>query len=385
MKLGTMRPMWRIRGPELPLIALLRMVARGDNTLSFADLTEAHIRWAIQTGVGPLLFHGLHSLKEEPRAVDQSPLWLLLRGADLTSQVLTDEHLDAVEELLERCATCIDTGKITLLKGISIGQQHYPKPHLRVMRDIDILVEDTVQPRVEALLQTLGYYQASDNPPDYYTTHHHSMPFVHSETNIWVEVHRGLLALSQPVGKERVFGLDNIKVELRPAKFRGKNVTRLSDELQVIYIAAHWAYSLSVIGGLVALCDMVFLLKNTQMTLRWERILSWLDCPIAAAYLYLMLTYLRRYELIEAPPEVFQELHRRQQTFNPSALRTMHWLIDRYIVAGTPLHVLLSPARFHILWETLLTPGSPTRNLLRVPWNILAPHLYRLARRNRAM
>lgn len=377
-----MRLVWRISQPESPLIALLRTIALGEDSLSCATFSEAHVRWAIRAGVGPLLFH---IVQKKRAAADQSFLWSLLRGADLTAQVCSGELFDAVDEILERCATGIGPGKITLLKGVSISQQYYPKPHLRTMRDIDILVEAAILPKVEALLQRLGYIQTSDNPLAYYATHHHSMPFVHPETGVWVEVHRGLHPSSLPLGRERVFNLDSIQEELRPAEFRGKSVTRLSDELQVVYIAAHWASDLTVIGGIIALCDMVLLFKNTQTTLRWERIVSWWDCPVAAAYLYLILTYLRRYELIDAPREILQELHRCQQTFNSATLSVVHSLIDRYMIAGTPCGLILSPARLQILWETLLTPGSPTRNLLQVPWRFLAPHLYRLMKRDRAL
>jgi hypothetical protein len=197
------------------------------------------------------------------------------------------------------------------------------------------------------------------------------MPFVHPVTGVWVEVHRGLMPPHSLVGQEKVFRLDNIKAELRSVEFYGRRISRLSNELQIVYIAAHWAYSLTVVGGIVSLCDIVLLLKQTQRNLQWERILGWLERSVATSYLYLMLTYLRRYELIEIPAEVFQELHSRQPTFNTNTLRIMHLLIDHYIIAGRRCGVVLSPARLSILWDTLLTPGSPIRNLLNVPGNFL--------------
>ncbi len=362
----------------MPLLTLLRALAGEQSDLSFAALTMRDVEWAIEAGVGPLLFS---VLKNHPEEGAPSPLRSLLQGADLTAQVLTGELLDAVDEILRHCSASVGDGVITLLKGASLGQQCYPELHLRTMRDIDIFVDNSLLPKIEALLKELGYHQTSDYPPEYYLTHHHTMPFVHPSTGIWVEVHRGLVYPRSLVGQDKVFSIDNVKNELRPAEFRGKSVTRLSDELQIVYLVAHWAYSLTVVGGIIALCDIVLLLKHTQTTLRWERVLSWLGRSAATSYLYLMLTYLRRYELIEAPVEVFQELHRRQPTFNALTLRIVHLLIDHYLIAGKPCGAVLSPARLHILWDTLLTPDSPTHNLLRVPWNFLAPHLYRLGQR----
>ncbi len=356
---------------ETLLLTLLQAIAE-NRKFSVTAFTTPHVQWAIETGVGPFLFY---FLKSQPDEAIAASLRSLLQSADLTAQVLTGELLAAVEDILDCCAASVGEGNITLLKGVSVGQQCYPKPHLRTMRDIDILVDDALLPKVETLLRGLGYRQTSKNPPAYYFAHHHSMPFVHPATGIWVEVHRGLMPPQSLIGQEKIFSLDNIKAELRSAEFHGKKVSRLSNELQVVYIAAHWSYSLTVVGGIISLCDMVLLLKQTQPSLQWGRILGWLERSVATSYLYLMLTYLRRYELIEIPTGVFQELRRRQPSFNMNTLRILHLLIDRYIVAGQPCGVVLSPARLSILWDTLLTPGSPSGNLLNVPRNFLTQHL----------
>src|SRR5262245_52923796 len=171
-----------------PLLALLQGIARGHTEVPWDVWTDAQIHWAVETGFGPLLFQLLHGL---PDAVG-SPLWPVLHSAHITAQLLIREQLEALEELLQACGGRLPP--VTLLKGISICRQHYPAPHLRPMRDIDIMVEEAFHPAVESLLVTLGYRQRSRSsyPAAFFATYHHSMPFFHAQRRVWVEVHRGL-------------------------------------------------------------------------------------------------------------------------------------------------------------------------------------------------
>src|SRR5262247_696147 len=119
------------------LISLLQAAFQGRQDLTLSAFDEARIQWAIETGLGPFLNH---TTRADPQAAI-SPNWPFLQGADLLARILTSEQFDAMEEILEACAGHIPP--LTLLKGISICDQHYPEAHLRPMRDIDFLVEET--------------------------------------------------------------------------------------------------------------------------------------------------------------------------------------------------------------------------------------------------
>jgi hypothetical protein len=54
-------------------------------------------------------------------------------------------------------------------------------------------------------------------------------------------------------------------------------------------------------SGMLAMFDLIYLLKYTKEAIDWEAICAWLDRPIAATHLYLMLTYLARSCLIDIP------------------------------------------------------------------------------------
>ena len=363
--------MGQVSKREPQLISLLRAASESRRDLPLAAFDEAQIRWAVETGLGPLLFQ---TTKDDPEAA-KSPLWPLLKGADLTVRTLTGDQLDAMSEIIDACEGRVPP--LTLLKGISICDQHYPEPHLRLMRDMDFLVEDADLEAVEAILLKLGYRQQSEGPAEFYETHHHSMPFFHPQRGVWVEVHRGLFPPKSKLGDDKVFRLENLKTRCRHSEFYGRKVARLSNELQIVYIASHWAQNFQAIGGTIAMLDVIYLWKNTKDRLDWNEIFDWLSGSVASTYLYLLLSYLDKYRLIDISPEILNGLFVRQRSFGKINLNILHSLIDNYLANGKDFGKVLSLRNCFLLWETLVSPRSPLINLLLVPWKLILPHRLR--------
>jgi hypothetical protein len=347
-----------------PLVELLHAAAHGRADVPLTGMATAQMRWVIATGFGPLLWYTTH----DATGAAASPLWPLVRGTEMAARLLSAEQFAAMAEILEACRDRVPPP--TLLKGISIGEQYYPAPQLRLMRDLDVLVDDAALPAVEAILFTLGYRQQSSQPQSFYATHHHSMPFVHPTRGLWVEVHRGLFPPASALGADRLFSQEILQQQRQPSVFQGHAVFRLSPELQLVYMAAHWASEFGRIGGLITLLDAIYLLQRTTGTLDWGRLLTWLQGSVAADPLYLLLTYLDTAHLIDLAPEVLQELGAQPHALSPTALALGHWLVDRYLVAGHPMGWVLSDYRLDVLWQTLLLgPGAPRSRLLQVPWH----------------
>ncbi|MGH7773743.1 MAG: nucleotidyltransferase family protein [Candidatus Binatia bacterium] len=355
------------------MIPLLRAAYESRRDLPLAAFDEGQIRWAVETGLGPLLFQTTKGHLQS----SASPLWPLLQGADLTARILTGDQLDAMSEIIDACEGRVHP--LTLLKGISICDQHYPEPHLRPMRDMDFLVEDADLEAVEAILLKLGYRQQSEGPAEFYETHHHSMPLFHPQRGVWVEVHRGLFGSKSRVGADKVFSRENLKNQLRPSEFQGRKVARFSDELQIVYIASHWAQNFQAIGGTIAMLDVIYLWKNTKDKLDWNEIFDWLSGSVASTYLYLLLSYLDKYRLIDISPEILNGLFVRQRSFGKINLNIIHSLIDNYLANGKDFGKLLSLRNCFLLWATLVSPRSPLINLLLIPWKLILP--YRLRKR----
>ena len=206
------------------------------------------------------------------------------------------------------------------------------------MRDLDVLVEAKDEPIVESLLFEMGFSQQSENDAAYYLTHHHSMPFHHPLTGVWVEVHRRVFPTASSLSTLHVFSRDNIAAESRLCRVEGTPVKRLTPELQIVYMASHWALGLIDLkhsGGLFALLDTIFILRGGQRNLRWKAMLDWVGDSVAATHLYLLLSYLHYKNIVFIDKDILRELFNRQKSFGSINLKIAHWLITRYLVVGS--------------------------------------------------
>ena len=70
---------------ESPILSILRAAATDNHRLSLDNFTEAQVLWAIETGLGPLLYR---VAKGNPGTAS-SPFKPLLLSADLTAMVLS--------------------------------------------------------------------------------------------------------------------------------------------------------------------------------------------------------------------------------------------------------------------------------------------------------
>jgi Uncharacterised nucleotidyltransferase len=358
------------------MIGLLQAAAEGRRDLCLSTFDKAQVCWAVERGLGPLL---LYTTTFDPAAA-RAPCWPPLQATHLTAQILGGEQLDAIAEIIDACVG--HTPLLTLLKGISICDQHYPQPHLRPMRDIDFLVEEVHRPMVESILFKLGYRQQSNNPPEVFERLHHSMPFYHPQRGVWVEVHRRLFSGHRDVATDKVFNLEHVKRQLQLSEFRGRQVYRLSNEFQIVYISAHWGSGLTIIDGMIAMLDIIYLLRNAQEHLRWDLILCWLRGSTVALYLSLILTYLQQYHLIDIAPEIPKTLRADQTRVMRSYIKILHVIMDYYVVAGKDFGPYCTAEDFNHVWRTLLSSGSPLQNLILVMRHFLRlrTRLYSLKR-----
>jgi len=220
------------------LLALLRTISKECEFPPLSSFNDRQIRWIIETGLAPLFCFA--SRTNSKTAASSS--WRDVMAADLTTRIINDIQFETLCEILTRCKDLLSP--ITLIKGSSTGSELYPQPHLRVMRDLDLLVDPKEQSILESILLEMGFRQRSINSHEYYTTHHHSMPFYHRGKDVWVEVHRGLFPPGHKLAKFPVFSPGNIAAESRLSSLKEIPVMRLSPELQIVYTASHWVLDL---------------------------------------------------------------------------------------------------------------------------------------------
>jgi Uncharacterised nucleotidyltransferase len=358
--------------------ALLKLASLKPAVISLDDLSSQQIGWALDSGLGPLMHH----LAESIPAFKDSVHWPLIQGTALAARILSEDHLETMAKIIDAFQSRQRT--LTLLKGISFCELYYPRPYLRPMNDIDFLVEEADVPFAESVLLELGFRQEPRYPshhkssPEFFRKHHHTMPFCHAVNGVWVEVHRGLFSGQSPMSSERCFVPESVMKERQSAKFQGRNTSRLSDELQVLHTAAHWAEEFKVMGGVIGLLDMIFLLGYGMDTLNWDRVFSWTPQTSTSLRLCLVLTYLEQNDLVDFSPEVSRELSKQvQKTIGKMKLKLLVRMIDRYLVDEKGARLQEFQLRtLSEFWRSLLQPTSLPRNFMSFPRYLLPSCLW---------
>ena len=354
------------------LLTLFETVSRGRTDLSLGDFDDVQLDWIIRSGLGPACFHAAKENQEN----FTSRHWQSLKAADLTARWIGADHREAMTEIID--ASCGYVPQLTLLKGISIAEEYYPEFHLRPMRDIDLLVPVESLAPMATLLHGLGYRQTSDAPHEAYDSHHHVMPFFHDERQVWVELHHRLISAKNHASHGRVFQPSHVSSQIKASMFQGRTVHRLSPELQVVYLAVHWAQDFKEVGGMIAALDLIFLLQKIGDSLRWENIFDWIDQSTALTYLHLLLSYLESRRLISLPDGILQRFYLGQPVFGNLTLKTIHKIVDQYMLDGASFGSLLSRRTLNIAWETLTLPIPSVCKLLVMPINLCMPSQFRI-------
>jgi len=351
------------------LLPYIKSIQKKDYSYDLNNIHSDTINYAIHVGLGSILNL---SIKTNPSLYD-SNLHNVLLGADLTAQVLNGANITALLEILH--ADTKLAKDIILLKGISTSIWLYPKPYMRTMGDIDLLVSEENQPKLEKLCTELGYSQKSDEPSSFYENLHHSMPFYHPKKNVWIEVHTSLFPTSSPLSKESIFIKENTKANVLHRKHEGYNVAHLDISLQLVYTCAHWAHEHNWSKGIIRIIDILYIINNTEQIINWEKIYLWLnDSPVSANYLYLILSFFHKNELVNLSDEILNKVKEHTKGLNDFNIRLLHCLIETYLFKGRSFGKLLSISNTTIIWNALLRPTNyPVINLLSIPWKILFP------------
>jgi len=340
------------------LLSLVAAMTEGRRDLRLAGLTEREVDWAVATGLGPVL----HYATSEDPARERCPTWETVLSADLTARIINGGQHAAMEEILDHCRSA---APITLLKGIAFASQIYPEPHLRTMRDIDLLVAREDYAAVELALFELGYQQQQPQREGWYHEHHHhGPPLWHPETDNWIEVHWGLVPPAWPQSREPAFQPATVADETLEVDFHGRQTSRLSCELQLLHLASHWRTGQVVLGGMLTLIDAALLLANP--TLDWTKVVCWLDGPRSAIDLHFLATFLGDRALAEFPEGISDQIRGSKPHPGSAHVRLLHRLIDRHMVEGRKLRWPLSEAGFKRLWGELLQPNPAWRNYARL-------------------
>jgi hypothetical protein len=331
---------------------------------ALAGATPSELQWALDGGFGPLAHRAVSAF---PDRVPQH-LRAQLQGGDLAARIQHEYRVETALDVIDACA--LVGARAMLLKGISISEQYYPAAHLRTMTDVDILALGGTLAQIESALLERGFEYTTINMG---TDAAHGVPMHDAARNAWVEIHTALFPMSSPLQRHPVFAQPGSPMHSVLSQFRGRPVLRLTDEAQLLYIAAYWNRDLTAVPMqpvmIRPLLDAVILLSNPEVTIDWDQLAVGFHDDQPTACMYLLLACLARHELVQLPRGLLSTLAARQTLIGPAELRLINSLVDRYLLDGRPMRLFQS---WHV-WLNLLEPGPRFIKVLRLPWRVAFP------------
>jgi len=284
------------------------------------------VEFLCDVGLGPIAFR---VYGDEFRQSDPT-IFSVLQSSDLMARVIYGQIEKAAVELAGELQ---GAGVIpTFLKGISTSEEFYAPPHLRVMGDIDILIQHSEVDLVMAKVADLGYKISDDQWHMYRTRGHHHLPAaLHPKTGLTIEVHTGLFSPEEFYSGEYVFQPDNIAGQSVDFDYRGTRVARFTPEFQFIYTVSKWSVDRDWALNLKGINDTIHILKKYEPEFDWPTLSRWFAAsphlfPITTALLH----YLERADIVTVSPQLREALAGADGKLGSRTLKLLAWLLHTY-------------------------------------------------------
>ena len=317
--------------------------------------TADQVNFLCDVGLGPIAFK---VYGDEFRQSDPT-LFSVLQSADLTTRVIYGQLEKATVELAGELQS---VGVIpTFLKGISTSDEFYAPPYLRVMRDIDILIQHSEVDLVMAKVSDLGYKITDEQWRLYQSSGHHHLPDArHPNTGVSIEVHTGLFSAEEFYSGETVFQSDNIARQSVEFDYRGIRVARFTPEFQFIYTVSKWSVDVGWAVNLASINDTIHILRKYESEFDWSTLSKWFaDSPHLFPITAPLLHYLEQAELITVSPQLREALVRADRKLGLRKLKLLAWLLRTYpFNARDKFYAAYKRRCAHALWLYLSKPNN---------------------------
>jgi len=199
---------------------------------------------------------------------------------ELQGLFLRHQHACRVRQqvLLEILTTFNQAGiRPLLLKGAALAYLVYPQPHLRPMRDIDILVDEASAREAQRLLTTIGF--KAPLPPDTAP-----LPDKHLDSatrqlqgmKISVEIHHNLFNVYYPLSMTTA----DLTAEPLPFTIEGVSAYALGYEDMLWHLCQHVSYHAKVPEPIrwIWIADIVGFANRFALQIDWQRVQT--DYPL---------------------------------------------------------------------------------------------------------
>lgn len=262
-----------------------------------------------------------------------------------------------------------------LLKGAALAGERFEPPHLRPMRDADILVrpEDVAGAR-EAALRAGFVPDPARHPEAKYTGHHHAAPLYHRATGVCLELHYHLMRL--PPWFSGFPPLADLWSRPRASRVFSGKALLLEPTLEVVATCVHHTHGDAIGRRAQYLIDLARLIQQASGSIDWDRLLGYAGSMDVARSLTVPLRYLARDGLPSAPEPVSTSLH-TLSGLKPWEEDLLFALTDRYRL-GSPLPWRRVSGRLaNIVWRETLRRGGAVAKLGRTVLRSILGHWIR--------
>lgn len=316
--------------------------------------TADQVKYLCAIGLGPIAFQIYGNVLKQ----SDPALFSMLHSADLTTCVLYGQLEKATFEIVGELH---GVGIIpTFLKGISTAEEFYSPPHLRLMSDIDIMIQPSEVDIVMAKVADLGYKITDEQWRMHQMDEHHLPAARHPATGVTIEIHTGLFAQDEFYSGEYVFQANNVAAQRVEFDYRGIRVTRFTPEFQFIYTVSKWSVDRDWAVNLKNINDIIHILRRYESEFDWPTLSNWFAAsphlfPIITALLH----YLEHTDIIIVSPQLRSTLVSADRKLGPRTLKLLVWLLHTYPFNARG-KIYNSYARWyaHSLWLYLSKPSS---------------------------
>lgn len=203
-----------------------------------AAVTDHDVRRLVDGGLGPVYW----ALLQQQQIHCSETAAQHLQSSDLTARVISSKTRDGIRQI---CRILQREGiRAVLLKGADVAHRFYPKPHWRVLGDVDLLVSPERTQEAVDLLKSHGFINPTTDPDSRWDRHHHAVPLHHPGLKIWVELHRKLITRQSPFHDEPSLDNQSVFAQTEASLLGGETAWFMSPDLCYLHTAAHWYFDL---------------------------------------------------------------------------------------------------------------------------------------------
>ncbi len=246
------------------------------------------IKTADREGISGFIFYNIKNMKT--LSIPHYYINLLEKRyySNIGSNFIKLENLNTVINAFQKKKI-----KIVLLQGSSIIRKIYTSIGLRPIYDIDILIYEKDQDIVKSILSELGYYLIS-----FY-------PYIFSNGILTLDIHTEVNSISISLSTRYAINSD-IKGIWERAIPLDNGIFMLSPEDMIINLSAHLLKH--SFERLIWFIDIVEIIRYYDNSLKWDEIIKRASESNLIKPLYFVLSYLRKYFMIEIPEDIIKNL-----------------------------------------------------------------------------